>query len=102
CGFELHTAVENDLPVVVVVLNDSGHGMVVMGSEWQFGPDAVPDARFRHSIDAQGMAQSVGVHAVRVSREQRLSDELRAALLSRKPALIDVQIDPSEIPPFGS
>ncbi len=102
CGFELHTAVENDLPVIVVVLNDSGHGMVVMGSEWQFGPNAVPDARFRHPIDARAMASSVGVRAACVSTEQSLEDELRSALASRKPRLIDVRIDPNEVPPFGS
>jgi acetolactate synthase-1/2/3 large subunit len=101
-AFELHTAVEEGLPLVVLVLNDSGHGMVEMGSEVQFGPGAVPSARFVHRIDAAAFATSVGARARRVDCADALESALLEALASAGPSLIDVWIDPTEVPPFGS
>ncbi len=101
-GLELHTAVENDLPVVVLALNDGGHGMVVMGSEHQYGPDAVPNARFGRRLELSELAQSVGAIGVKITSEAELVRQLNAALASKRPTLLDVVIDATAIPPFGS
>jgi acetolactate synthase-1/2/3 large subunit len=101
-GFELHTAVEQGAPIVVVVLNDGGHGMVEMGSEWQFGRDAVPSARFSHRIDACALAVSLGASAAEITNETEFERALLAALRSGTPWLLDVRIDPRAVPPFGA
>lgn len=105
-GFELHTAVEERLPIVVVVLNDSGHGMVELGSEFQFGPGQVPNARFRRRIDAAAFARSIGADASCVTTFGELEAALSVAWnevpSARVPHVIDVHIDPSAVPPFGS
>ena len=38
-GFEVHTAVEERLPIVWVVLNNNGHGMVHQGDQLMRGRD---------------------------------------------------------------
>ena len=101
-GMELHTAVEEGLSVVVVVMNDAGHGMVELGSRHQFGPDAVPDVRFHCPIDAAALARALGSAAETVRREDELSTALQRAFERRGPTLIDVLIDPTEAPPMDA
>ena len=105
-GFELHTAVEQQLPLLVVVLNDSGHGMVELGSEWQFGAGKVPSARFVERIDAAQFARSIGAFGTRATTLTELEAALSHAWhnLSHTPVphVIDVHIDPRAVPPFGS
>lgn len=105
-GVELHTAVEERLPLVVVVLNDSGHGMVELGSEFQFGPGQVPSARFRERIDASGFARALGADASTATTLRELEQALSRAWASvagtRVPHVIDVHVDPSAVPPFGA
>lgn len=102
-AFELHTAVEERLPLVVLVLNDGGHGMVEMGSECQFGPRAVPSARFGRRIAAAEFAQCVGARAGLVDSLESLVSSFAEARAERsRPSLLDITIDPSEVPPFGA
>lgn len=101
-AFELHTAVEERLPLIVIVLNDGGHGMVEMGSECQFGPGAVPSARFRQRIAAADFARSVGANASLVDSAESLALAFAAARQYSGPSLIDIEIDPREVPPFGA
>jgi acetolactate synthase I/II/III large subunit len=101
-GFELHTAVENNVPLVVIVLNDSGHGMVEMGCEVQFGAGAVPSYRFGRRIDACGIAIALGCRAKTVCTEADLVSALACALEFEGTTLLDVHIDSSERPPFGA
>lgn len=101
-AFELHTAVEERIPLLVVVLNDGGHGMVEMGSELQLGPGAVPSSRFGRRIAAAAFAESVGAHASRVATATELREAYARALQQPGPSLLDVEIDPREVPPFGA
>jgi acetolactate synthase-1/2/3 large subunit len=101
-AFELHTAVEEQLPLIVVVLNDGGHGMVEMGSAFQFGRNAVPSARFSRRIAAAAFAEAVGARASVVRSAEELREAYARALRHSGPSLLDVEIDPSEVPPFGA
>lgn len=101
-AFELHTAVEERLPLIVVVLNDGGHGMVEMGSACQFGPGAVPSARFGRRIAAAEFARCVGARGSLVDSEQALVSAFSEARAEPGPSLLDIAIDPSEVPPFGA
>ena len=97
-GGELHTAVECDLPVVVVVLNDAGAGMVKAGCDAWFGPKAIPDTDYRNKLNLCLYARALGAYGAVVTSGAALASELRAALSRCGPSLLDVQIDPSEVP----
>ena len=101
-GFELHTAVEEQLDLIVIVFNNSGHGMVRIGSECQFGVDQVPSTCFTHTVDAAAVAAALGARARVVRSTVALEDELDHAMRRHGPTLIDLRIDGSEIPPFGA
>lgn len=99
-GTEVHTAVEHKLPIVWVVLNNGGHGMIYHGEKAQFG------GKFRSSVfgrplDAAAMAASLGAKSLRVDRP----GQLEAALAKRPldgPLVLDVAADLHEAPPMGA
>ncbi len=96
-GMEVHTAVEHDLAVTWVILNDSGHGMVRQGEQLLCGED-VSHSGFRHTIDIAKIADALGAKGYRVESEQDFRLALISALESRRPAVIDARIDATEVP----
>jgi len=98
-GQELTVAVEHHLPVLFVVLNDSGYGMIKHGQRlggaesvgWQ-----IP------KVDFAVMARAMGANGIIIESVADLFslnyDELFA---SSTPTLLDVRIDPDEVPPMG-
>jgi acetolactate synthase-1/2/3 large subunit len=97
-GGDLHTAVELEIPLIVVVLNDGGAGMVRAGCEAWFGPDAVPNVDYRYKLNLFQYARSLGAHAEMATDLEAFEQALRAALVRATPTLIDVHVDPSEVP----
>jgi acetolactate synthase-1/2/3 large subunit len=97
-GGDLHTAVELELPLILVVLNDGGAGMVRAGSRAWFGPDAVPNPDYRYKINLAAYARGFGAHAELVTCAARFEAQLKQALARPTPTLFDVQIDPDEVP----
>jgi len=82
------TCVQQNAPVVFVVSNNAGLGMVRdnLGEK----PIAVDFA----DIDFAGVARSLGGHGMRVSHPDQLGDALAEAHLMDVPVVIDAQIDP--------
>lgn len=99
-GFEVHTAVEHDIPVVWLVLNNGGHGMVYHGERLLFGGKFV-SSRFSRPLDIAGMAESFGALSFAVEKPGELGPALRAALSSGRPAVIDARVDLETCPPMG-
>jgi acetolactate synthase-1/2/3 large subunit len=97
-GGELHTAVELGLPLVVVALNDGGAGMVRAGCDAWFGPGAIPSPDYQSRVDLVQYGRAFGAHAEGVSSLEEFERALPAALARRTPTLLDVRIDPSEVP----
>lgn len=100
-GMEIHTATENNIPVIWLVHNNGGHGMVYMGEKIQFG------GRFHHSLfqkpmDICKMAEGMGALAIRITKPGELKTVISTALAANKPVVIDAVIDVEEVPPFGS
>ncbi|GAA3545827.1 acetolactate synthase large subunit [Amycolatopsis ultiminotia] len=94
-GAEIHTAVDNDIPVIWVVLNNGGHGMVHAGEVIVFG-ESKPWNLFGQSIDVGSVAAGLGA----VARTVKSVDDLRAAVeeatAAQLPTVIDVRVDPDE------
>lgn len=98
-GFEVHTAVEQKLPIVWVVLNNNGHGMVHQGDKLMRGRD-LGASLFVQQVDSAGVARSLGARGVRVTSPQELRDALTAAFAeTNRPTVIDAVIDAEEMAP---
>ncbi|RPA10374.1 thiamine pyrophosphate-binding protein [Gordonia sp. OPL2] len=100
-GMELHTAIEHDAPVTVVVLNNNAHAMCIT-REKRFFPGTPSINRFRYTDVAAGLAAMFdGLTVVHVSDRDALRPAV-ADLLSRAgPNCLVVDVDPDEIPPFA-
>ena len=83
----LSTALQYDLPVVCVVMNDSGLGMVRhhQGSQ-RIASDFI-------EADHGAIARGFGAYGVQVQDSRDLADALREAQASGRPAVVDVVID---------
>lgn len=99
-GMEVHTAVENDIPVVWVVMNNGGHGMVHLGEKLQF-KGKFSTSQFKHHLNIAQMAESLGAQSFRVERAGETEEAVRKAIQSNKPTVIDVRICSDTIPPTG-
>lgn len=95
---ELITVAAHQLPINVVVFNNSTLGMVklemLVDGLQDFGVD-VPDVNYA------GVAAALGLHAVRVSDPATIADAYRAAFAHNGPSLVELITDPNalSIPP---
>ena len=87
----LATAVEHNLPVVCVVLNDSQLGMVLHHQ-------ATPVASRFGPTDHAAIARGFGAAGYRVEDSRDLPEAIKTAQASDQPAVIDVIIDPAASP----
>ncbi len=94
-GMEIHTAVDNDIPVVWVVLNNGGHGMVHAGELVVFG-ESKPWNLFGQSVDVATVATGLGAAAYTVKSIDDLRAVFEDAIRSGVPTVIDARVDPDE------
>ncbi len=97
-GFEVHVAVELGLPVVWVVLDNAGHGMIQQGERLAFGEDH-GFYGFRHRIDAAAVARGLGARGVEVDSVASLRAAIALALAAPGPTVVNARIDPSVVAP---
>lgn len=98
-GIEVHTAVEQELAITWIILNDGGHGMVRHGWNLLDHRDFSESMRFRSPIDIAGFAASLGARSFRAESPDEFRKALEEALGSKRACVIDVKIDGSEMPP---
>ncbi len=96
-GQELATAVQYDLPIVIIVVDNGMYGTIRMHQERQFpgrvvGTDLV-------NPDFAAYARAFGAHGETVERTEEFPDALERALGAGIPAVIAVRIDPEAITP---
>ncbi|MHB8877593.1 MAG: thiamine pyrophosphate-binding protein [Myxococcaceae bacterium] len=93
-GFEVHVAVELGIPIVWVVLDNAGHGMIQQGERLAFGEDA-GFYGFSHRIDSAAVARGLGARGVDADSVTGLKAALVEAFAASGPTVINVRIDPS-------
>lgn len=99
-GAEFHTAVQYDLPLTVVVLDNSAHAMCVTREQLYYA-DRYSYNRFRPvELGAGTAALFPGVPVWTVRTAAELGAALPAALAAPGPSFVAVTCDPDEIPPF--
>jgi acetolactate synthase-1/2/3 large subunit len=79
----LMTAREQELPIIVLVMNNSVLGWVVHGQGERLIASEFAD------FDLAAIARSMGCDGIRVNSPQQLASALRAAMGSTRPTLID-------------
>ncbi|MFE0778414.1 pyruvate dehydrogenase [Streptomyces sp. NPDC058861] len=92
------TLVQYDLPVKVVVFNNSSLGMV----ELEMMVAGLPSyGTTNKNPDFAAIARAAGAHGIRVEKPKQLAGALKEAFKHKGPALVDVVTDPNalSIPP---
>ena len=95
-GQELATSVLENLPIVVVIVNNGSLGMV---RQWQ---DMFFDERFsqvhltHHVPDYARLAEAYGAVGFTVESEDELEETLEEALSCGRTAVVDARVDPRE------
>jgi acetolactate synthase-1/2/3 large subunit len=93
---ELATAVLEELPIVVVVVNNGYLGMV---RQWQdmFFEDRFSQVRLTHAVpDYAALARAYGAVGLTVESEDQLAEVLSEALACGRTAVVDCRVDPRE------
>ncbi|MGC9008870.1 MAG: thiamine pyrophosphate-dependent enzyme, partial [Halothiobacillaceae bacterium] len=90
---ELETAKRLGTPIIVLVWNDGGYGLIEWKQMAQFGRPAF--VRFGNP-DFVKLAEAFGVRGYRIEPGVSLQDVLREAIASQEICVIDVPVDYSE------
>ena len=93
---ELSTAVQENLNLIFVILNDSVYGMVMHGQRLGGGQCVGFDLP---TIDFAAQAKAMGAQGIIVNTSKELM-ELDISQL-KGPCVVDVRIDREEVPPMG-
>ncbi len=100
-GMEVHTAVEYEVPVVWVVVNNGGHGMIYHGERMLYGGKFVSSI-FRKRLEIQELTKAMGAASFLARRPGDLGRALTQALALKAPCVIEVEADLHEVPPMGA
>lgn len=95
-GSELATSVLENLPIVVVLINNAYLGMV---HQWQnlFYDDRLSQVHLTHAIpDYAKLAEAYGALGITVDDRADVDDAIEEALGAGRTAVIDFRVDPQE------
>ncbi|GCE09412.1 thiamine pyrophosphate-binding protein [Dictyobacter aurantiacus] len=95
-GLEIHTAVDYNLPVIWVVLNNGGHGMAYNGEKLITGTSYL--TTYSKPMDVSAIARGAGVEAFTATTLAEFEESLQQALRLQKPCLIEAIVDIEEAP----
>ena len=97
-GMEVVTAVAYSVPVTWVILDNSRLGMIYDIQKLMY--QGRIEASSLQNPDLVMLAQAMGAQGYRIQRPGELKEVINNSLESRKPTVIDVPIDPDELPPM--
>jgi acetolactate synthase-1/2/3 large subunit len=95
---EFETALRKQLPIVAVISNDLGWGMIRHSQELRLG-HAIPDGTYIGKVDYHKMVEALGGKGLYVERPEDIRPALEEAFTSGKTACINVMTDPTTISP---
>ncbi|MBD3230373.1 MAG: thiamine pyrophosphate-binding protein [Candidatus Lokiarchaeota archaeon] len=93
---ELETAVRYNLPIINVIANDSAWGMIKAGQKNKFKKRYI-DCDLPN-INYAEIGKGFGCYGERITEPEQITEALKRATESKKPAVVDVVIDPKKIP----
>jgi acetolactate synthase-1/2/3 large subunit len=97
---EIGVAVQHKLPILFIVLNDCAYGMIRFGQQLS---DAESIGWQLNEVDFAALARAQGANGIIIEKPEELHKvDFDAIFKADKPTLIDVRIDPNEVPPMMS
>jgi acetolactate synthase-1/2/3 large subunit len=96
-GQEFATAVQYDLPIIVIVVDNAMYGTIRMHQELHY-PRRVSGTALKNP-DFAAYAKTFGGHGERVERTEDFAPAFERALASGKPAILHCLIDPEALTP---
>jgi acetolactate synthase-1/2/3 large subunit len=92
---EMATATQYNLPVKIVILNNSYLGMV---RQWQelFYDQCYACTKLNHAPDFVKLAEAYGAVGLRATRPEEVESILKKGLSIRKPVIMDFVVEPGE------
>ena len=96
-GQEFATAVQENLPIIVVVVNNGIFGTIRMHQEREY-PGRVSGTLINNP-DFAALARAYGGHGETVEKTEEFAGAFERAQASGKPALIEIKLDPEAITP---
>lgn len=96
-GQEFATAVQYDLPIVVIVVNNGTYGTIRMHQERDY-PGRVSGTDLKNP-DFAALARAYGGHGETVTRTAEFAAAFERATQSGLPAIIEIRLDPEAITP---
>ncbi len=96
-GQEFATAVQYDLPIIVIVVNNGIYGTIRMHQEREY-PGRVSGTDLRNP-DFAALARAYGGHGETVEATADFGPAFERARSAGKPALIEIKLDPEAITP---
>jgi acetolactate synthase-1/2/3 large subunit len=96
CVHELHTAVDEDIPVTTIVFNNNDYAIISEAAERSY---QLPEGSYRwdHSpVSFIDLAGSVGMDGIRAETPTEIEKALSEAATLDEPTLIEIPIDPRE------
>jgi acetolactate synthase-1/2/3 large subunit len=99
-GQEFATAVQHELPIIVIVCDNASYGTIRMHQERNF-PGRVIATDLRNP-DFAAYARAFGGFGVTVERTADFPRAFEAARASKAPAILHVKMDPDRITPVAS
>jgi len=94
---ELATAVQYELPILVLVADNGMYGTIRMHQERNY-PGRVSGTDLRNP-DFAALAESFGAYGETVERTDDFADAVRRALREARPALLSLRVDREQITP---
>ena len=97
---EVNTASAYDIPVVWCILNDRNLGMIIQGQKFGYGvwePERYIVTQ-SYVMDFVKFAEACHAYGQVVEKPGEIKDALKNAFDSGKPSIIDIRIDPDEVP----
>lgn len=96
CIHELHTAVEEGIPLTIIALNNSDYAIISEEAGWSYALGEGAYGWDETPIDLVGVAEGMGMDATRAETPEAIREEVESALESDGPTLIEVPTDPRE------
>jgi acetolactate synthase-1/2/3 large subunit len=93
-AMEFDTAVRHNIPIICVICNDQAWGMIKHAQEIRFGNDRVIGTKLG-VVHYEKIVQALGGHGELVQKDEEIIPAIKRAILSGKPACINVLTDPT-------
>ena len=98
---EFETAIRKNLPIVVVISNDLGWGMIRHSQEIRMG-HAIEDGTYIGKVNYHKMVEAIGGKGFLIEDPKDIKPALEEAFESKKVCCINVMTDPTTVSPAST